>query len=115
MAKKKLVMSAEMFNASYHIGTPVKYFPIIGDWKSIETRTTSEAWTLGHGEAVVKVEGQAGGVSLRAIEVIPCGLTYILNEKVHNCDVDHNHYHTMEGKPIFVGRQEDCPLCLKRS
>jgi hypothetical protein len=35
-----------------------------------ETTTTSEAWTLGHGEAVVSISGQSGGVALWALEVV---------------------------------------------
>jgi hypothetical protein len=41
---------------------------LIDDFGKIhETRTRSVAWTLGHGEPVVKVEGRAGGYLLSRI------------------------------------------------
>lgn len=64
-------MTANDFNVLYPVGTTVKYHPIIGGAEFIETKTRSEAWHLGHGEAVVKIEGRAGGVSLRALELPP--------------------------------------------
>jgi hypothetical protein len=63
-------MTAEEFNSKYPVGTKVIYHPIIGEQAGTETKTRSEAWELGHGEAVVKVSGKPGGVSLRAITVV---------------------------------------------
>jgi hypothetical protein len=63
-------MTAEEWNAEMPVGTPVRFYPVAGEMKSRDTVTRSEAWTLGHGEAVVKIEGQAGGVSLDHLEVL---------------------------------------------
>lgn len=63
-------MTAKQFNKHVPVGTPVRYYPIIGGAEFIETRTRSEAWNLGHGEPVVKVTGTTGGVVLEAIETI---------------------------------------------
>jgi hypothetical protein len=35
----------------------------------VQTKTRSEAWALGHGAVVVKVEGRAGGVDITHLEV----------------------------------------------
>jgi hypothetical protein len=61
---------AEQWNASHPVGTPVRYRPVRGQAKTEATKTRSEAWTLGNGEPVVAVEGQAGGVSLKHLKVI---------------------------------------------
>lgn len=55
----------EAWNGSHPVGTEV----ILTEDDGSETRTTtrSEAWYLGHGEAVVKVKGRAGGYLLGRI------------------------------------------------
>lgn len=63
-------MSAAQFNAENPIGTRVRYFPIKGVAESIDTKTRSEAWELGHGEPVVKIEGRAGGVCISHLEIL---------------------------------------------
>ena len=61
---------AHAFNERPPVGTPVTYYKVIGDPTSaVQTKTRSEAWVLPCAEAVVKVEGCAGGVSLDAIVV----------------------------------------------
>ena len=61
---------AHAFNERHPVGTPVTYYKVIGDPTSaVQTKTRSEAWVLPCAEAVVKVEGCAGGVSLDAIVV----------------------------------------------
>ena len=63
-------MRADEWNEKYPVGTRVKYYPTKGsDWFR-ETFTRSTAWELGHGAAVVKISGQAGGVSLDHLEVV---------------------------------------------
>ena len=62
-------MTAEQFNALFRIGTTVRYFPIAGDRQFEESRTRTEAWTLGHGATVVSIEGRAGGVLLTHLHV----------------------------------------------
>jgi len=62
-------MSAEEWNASCPVGTPVAYRSWHGA-APVSTRTRSEAWELGSGDAVVLVEGKSGGVALFALEVL---------------------------------------------
>lgn len=57
-------MSVDAFNDTYAVGTACRYYPVAGDSKHLKTRTRSEAWALGHGAVVVKVEGKAGGVDI---------------------------------------------------
>ena len=64
----------ESWNAEYPIGTPVRYWPIYpphGGLQPDETKTRSEAWTIGDGSVVVLVVGRAGGVHLSHIEPLP--------------------------------------------
>lgn len=64
-------MTAEEFNALYPIGTPVRYWPVLGVPgvnESVETKTRSEAWALGHGDVVVKIEGRTGGCYIEHME-----------------------------------------------
>jgi hypothetical protein len=61
------------WNDAYPVGTPVRYYPIYPPIEScppIETRTRSEAWTLGDGSVVVCVDGKTGGVALTHVEVM---------------------------------------------
>ncbi len=58
-------MTAEEWNARHPIGTPVVYVPNAGDPQhALRTRTRSNAWALGHGEAVVLVDFRTGCVAL---------------------------------------------------
>lgn len=63
-------MTAKEWNEKYPIGTPVFYRPILGLNEGRDTKTRSEAWTLGHGAAVVKIDGLAGWVWLDAVSVV---------------------------------------------
>jgi hypothetical protein len=63
-------MTAEQWNEKYPMGTPVLYYPVRGDDFHRTTETRSEAWTLGHGDPVVKIVGQTGGVALWALRII---------------------------------------------
>lgn len=64
-------MNADEWNAKYPPGTHVKYTPVLGEeMGAVTSRTRSEAWTLGHGDAVVAIEGRAGGVLLEALTVL---------------------------------------------
>ena len=53
---------AEAWNEHTPEGTAVELIDDLG--KRSRTRTRSVAWTLGHGEPVVLVEGRTGGYSL---------------------------------------------------
>jgi hypothetical protein len=63
-------LTAEEWNERYPVGTRVFYRPVWGERDGRESTTRTPAWTLGHGEPVVSIEGQAGGVALWALEVI---------------------------------------------
>lgn len=70
-------MTAEQFNELVPVGTPVVYWPTRNNARpwftgqvSVHTRTRSEAWETGDGyTAIVKVEGQAGGVYIEHVRV----------------------------------------------
>ncbi|MFD7661007.1 hypothetical protein [Streptomyces sp. NPDC059788] len=87
-------MNAEQWNEKHPVGTPVIAYPGVrpkhplavavrkrqesggyvdpGDvdlCRRLVTVTRTPAWTLGHGAAVVSVEGYAGGICLTHIDV----------------------------------------------
>ncbi|MCX5000898.1 hypothetical protein [Streptomyces longwoodensis] len=71
-------MTAEQFNAQYPVGTPVVAYPDTRPednqpafFEQLDTTTRSPAWTLGHGEPVVSVNGYAGGIALTHIDPKP--------------------------------------------
>ena len=49
------------------IGTPVNYHSMIGRADCIPATISSEIWYLVDGTPVVELQGEAGGVSLRAL------------------------------------------------
>lgn len=57
-------MTAEEFNEKYPVGSSFIYQAVKYLRGGIPVQTRSEAWELGHGEAVVKVTDKAGGVSI---------------------------------------------------
>lgn len=59
----------EAFNKACPVGTRVRYFPILGQSDSIESKTSSEAWDI-CGTACVKIEGKSGGVAIRNLQVL---------------------------------------------
>ena len=61
-------MTADEWNAKYPVGTPVTVYPGTRDDAPLYTYTRSEAWTLGHGAAVVSVEGYIGGILLTHVD-----------------------------------------------
>ena len=63
--------TADLWNERYPLGTKVDYFPVAGWPQHDRTATRSEAWGSASGEVVVKVEGHAGGVSVRHLLVVP--------------------------------------------
>jgi hypothetical protein len=65
---KKRPMTAEDATLLFPVGTKVKYFPIFGEPNYEQTEIRSEAWALGHGELVIKIEGRSGGVSISHLE-----------------------------------------------
>ncbi|MBD3004898.1 hypothetical protein [Streptomyces sp. 5-10] len=68
-------MDAEQWNANHPVGTPVMAYPGARpeghpSERRLQTCTRSRAWTLGHGEPIVKVDGHAGGIALTHVDVI---------------------------------------------
>lgn len=61
-------MRAKEFNKLYPVGTRFKYIPILGCKRRIRTKTRSEAWDLGYGDALVKIEGRSAGVDITHLE-----------------------------------------------
>lgn len=61
-------MTADDWNATHPVGTPVLAWPGVREDEPLATRTRTPAWTLGHGAAVVSVEGYAGGIALTHVE-----------------------------------------------
>lgn len=70
-------LTAEQWNASHPVGTPVTAYPGVRPEDPaapdlctvLTTQTRTPAWTLGHGEPVVSVDGYAGGISLEHIDL----------------------------------------------
>lgn len=70
-------MNADTFNARFPIGTAVVAYPgtrppEFPNSKRLVTTTRTPAWMLGSGDAVVSVEGYAGGIALTHVDPI-CG------------------------------------------
>lgn len=57
------------WNASVPIGTPVMYRHVVGGPETA-SKTRSEAWALGHGQPVVKIDGESGGWNLDFVRVV---------------------------------------------
>lgn len=64
-------MTAALFNERYPVGTKVRYFPVSNESGFVESKTRTPAWELGHGAAVVSIEGRSGGVLVQALKVQP--------------------------------------------
>lgn len=62
----KHIMTAEKWNQKHRpgIGVLVK----LDDGKLWHTKTRSEAWELGHGQAVIMLEGKVGGYDLQRVK-----------------------------------------------
>lgn len=63
-AKRRGQLVVQDFNKRFTPNTPCFYQPVRGEDKWYPTRTRSEAWLLGHGEPVVKVDGASGCVCI---------------------------------------------------
>lgn len=63
--------TAALFNSFYPPGTRVRYYPSASDSERfVEGPLVSEAWELGHGDVIVKLEGISGGVSIRHLVIL---------------------------------------------
>ena len=66
--------TCESFNSQYPVGTKVRYRSLLdqpSQYDIKESVTRSEAWAMPCGEAVVMIQGKAGGISLKHVEVLP--------------------------------------------
>ena len=61
-------MNTETWNKLYPVGTDV--FVTEDNGEQCHSRTRSEAWTLGSGHAVVKLEGYSGGYDLARVQPV---------------------------------------------
>jgi hypothetical protein len=64
--KKESGMNTEQFNNKFSVGDDVVYTDDFGVEHKAKTR--SEAWELGHGDAVVMIEGKSGGYDVNRIK-----------------------------------------------
>ena len=67
--------AAAAFNKAHPPGTPVHFWPGIRLADPLTSRTRGEAWALPSGQAVVRVDGRAGGIALSHVEVIAVAAT----------------------------------------
>lgn len=63
-------MTADDFNATYPVGTPVRYWPGIRRGDGTASRTRTPAWDIAQ-TPVVSVEGYPGGIALTHIDALP--------------------------------------------
>lgn len=68
MEKRK--MTAEDASKMFPVGQEVKYYPTLGEDNHVSTKIRSEAWALGHGGLVIKIEGMTGGVCVSHLELV---------------------------------------------
>lgn len=68
--EKYIADAAERFTRTHPVGTPVRYWPVLGVPDFEDTKIRSEAWVLGHDAIVVKIEGRTGGVSTGHLQKI---------------------------------------------
>lgn len=61
---------ADAWNAAYPVGTRVRYWPVLGRDGFRVAETTSPAWAIPSGAALVSITGQSGGVSLTHVQAI---------------------------------------------
>lgn len=61
-------MNADKFNEEIPSGSDVIYTDDFG--KEHATKTRSESWELGSGDAVVMIEGKSGGYSVDRIRLV---------------------------------------------
>jgi hypothetical protein len=69
--------TAVSWNSAYPVGTAVRYWPVYPPMDGIppeDTKTRSEAWTIGDGSVVACVDGRSGGVCLSHIEAPRAGV-----------------------------------------
>jgi hypothetical protein len=61
---KHIQNMVDAWNRQHPIGSHMLYYPVRGRSEHREVQTVSMAWALPSGHIVVKINGQAGGVSI---------------------------------------------------
>jgi len=69
-ALSRTAFTAEQWNATHKVGIRVRV--TLDNGMLWFTRTRSDAWTLGHGQPVVMLEGKSGGYDLSRVECAAC-------------------------------------------
>ncbi len=64
----EIQMNADEFNQKFLVGSDVIYTDDFGN--EHKTKTRSAAWTLGHGDVVVSIEGKSGGYDITRIKPV---------------------------------------------
>lgn len=67
MTMKPHKYDLQLWNSMHPVGSPCDL--ILDDGSMLRTKTRSIAWELGHGQAVVKVEGKSGGWLLERVRI----------------------------------------------
>ena len=62
--------TADQFNATYPIGTPVLFWPGARRGEGRVSKTRTPAWQMYAGDVVVSVDDYPGGIALTHITVI---------------------------------------------
>lgn len=68
--EKYIADAAERFTRTHPVGTPVRYWPVLGRPDFEDTKIRSEAWALWRGTIVVKIEGRTAGVPIGHLQKI---------------------------------------------
>ncbi|MBS3893061.1 hypothetical protein [Serratia marcescens] len=63
-------ISVEQFNTRFPVGALFRYYPVRGQSECCQVISRSEAWALGGGEVVVRVNDRSGGVSVEHLEPV---------------------------------------------
>ena len=58
------ILSLNQANETFPVGVKVRYYPVSGNPSYKDTVIISKSWALGHGDIVIKVESNRGGVSV---------------------------------------------------
>ncbi len=66
--RKPHAYDLELWNSLNPVGSHCDL--ILDNGTAFRTKTRSEAWNLGHGQAVVSVEGKSGGQMLECVRIL---------------------------------------------
>lgn len=111
---QRAVDEAAAFNKLHRPGTPVNCWPGVKDGPPRLSTTRGHAWALPSGEAVVKVHGCFGGLSLTHIEVIPQPAESETPTMSIDTTTEQPAVETDPSDPtVTVFSKNDCPDCTR--